>query len=28
MTPPTDKLEEETHEESDAKLEAAGWIIQ
>jgi len=26
--PPTDKLEEETRIEIDAKLEAAGWVIQ
>ena len=28
MTPPTDKLEAETRIEIDAKLEAAGWVIQ
>ena len=28
MTPPTDKLEAQTREEIDAKLEAAGWAIQ
>ena len=28
MTPPTDMLEGETREEIDAKLEAAGWVIQ
>ena len=28
VPPPTDKLEAETREEIDVKLEAAGWIIQ
>lgn len=28
MTPPTDKLEAEIRKEIDAKLEAAGWLIQ
>lgn len=28
MTPPTDKLEAQTRQEIDAKLESAGWIIQ
>lgn len=28
MPPPTDKLEAETRQEIDAKLEAAGWLIQ
>ena len=28
MTPPTYKLEAETRLEIDAKLEAAGWVIQ
>ena len=28
MTPPTEKLEAETRQEIDAKLEAAGWVVQ
>ena len=28
MTPPTDKLEAQTREEIDAKLVAAGWVVQ
>lgn len=28
MTPPTDKLEADTRAEIDAKLQAAGWVIQ
>jgi len=28
LTPPTDKLEAQTREEIDAKLQAAGWVIQ